>query len=620
MRFCAVAALLTPCLGLFSPQVDPADEGLFAPKVDTEMGKIEGKTKGKVDLLKKSVDEFLGIPFAAPPVGDLRFKPPQPFNDSWAPKTRNAKSLGHMCTQIDVVANLHLGSEDCLYLNVFRPAGTKAGDDLPVFVWIYGGGYFIGDGHEFGMYDGQTLVSKHEYVIVTFNYRLSGLGFMALPELQSEDPDGTVGNYGVQDQRAALQWVQRNIKNFGGNPGKVTLAGESAGAFSVTYHTVAPASRGLFHAAIMESGTSHNNMFFQNKTQAFEFYDEWATILGCPKHEIAADRLHCLRNLKQADLVISFAQMAKDIIARITGGSLPQDIPDFASPLWPLMPFGPCIDGTDVGLPDVPYTLMEKGEFAKVPLIVGANKDGGGYFGMALPLLWGGLESDFKKTTEWFLPVQQDRDTAMELYSDSSFPSDRHRMNRFIRDVIFQCSDRDVATVWASHGVPVYLYVFSFDFTGLVQNKIGDAHAFELPFVWDNWDKIFGTLSLQGSKKSYQHMADIMGCTWASFITCQAPKCDKPPPNCKSTLKDVPAWPQFDGDNRYYMSLSGHSQISSVQSATPIYQSDEFPGDDRCDFFETANLDWQNIRESSAPMWLNSSRAYMASLSSQAMV
>lgn len=159
----------------------------------------------------------------------------------------------------------------------------------------------------------------------------------------------------------------------------------------------------------------------------------------------------------------------------------------------------------------------------------------------------------------------------------------------------------------------MFLYVFSFDFTGFVQNKIGDAHAFELPFVWDNWDKIFGTFSIQGSRKSYQHMADIMSCTWASFVSCQAPKCDTNPPKCDSALSDVPTWPQFDGDSRYYISLSAHSQISSVQTATPIYQSDEFPGDDRCDFFETANLDWQEIRDSSASMWLNSSRVYMAS-------
>jgi len=157
------------------------------------------------------------------------------------------------------------------------------------------------------------------------------------------------------------------------------------------------------------------------------------------------------------------------------------------------------------------------------------------------------------------------------------------------------------------------LYQFSFDFTGLEQRALGDAHAFELPFVWDNWDKIFGTLSIHGSRKSYQHMADVMSCTWASFINCQAPKCDKNPPNCKSALKDVPSWPQYDSDSRHYISLSGNSQIETVQSATPIYQSDEFPGDDRCDFLETANLDWQPIRDTSSAMWLNSSRVYMAS-------
>lgn len=574
------------------------------------MGQIEGKTDSS--LLAQNVDQFLGIPYAAPPVGDFRFRPPQPFAEAWAPDTRKTKSYGHMCPQLDIGSILELGDEDCLYLNVYRPSGTKAGANLPVFVWIYGGGYFIGDGHEFGLYDGTTNVRQHGYIIVTLNYRLSGHGFMALPELQEEDPDGTTGNYGVQDQRAALQWVQRNIKNFGGDPDRVTLAGESAGAFSVTYHTVAPASRGLFSAAIMESGTSHNSWFFQNKSQAFEFYSEWSTILGCPP--TLADRLQCLRRLNTRDLVISFAQMGKDIMARITGVPLPDDIPDFASPLWPLMPFGPVIDGTDVGLPDMPYTLMQKGEFAKVPLIIGANKDGGGYFGLALPLLWGGLKSDFKKTTEWFMPDQNDRDKAMEVYGDSSFPSDRQRMNRFMRDLTFDCSNRDVATLWASQGVPVYLYQFSFDFTGLEQSLLGDAHAFELPFVWNNWDKIFGTISIIGTRKSYQHMADIMSCTWASFINCQAPKCETDPPNCKA-LADVPAWPQYDSESRHYISLSGSSQIQTIQSATPIYQQDEFPGDDRCDFLETANLDWQPIRESASAMWLNSSRMYMASQS-----
>lgn len=306
--------------------------------------------------------------------------------------------------------------------------------------------------------------------------------------------------------------------------------------------------------------------------------------------------------------------MAKDIIARILPfAPLPKDIPDFASPLWPLMPFGPCIDGTDVGLPDVPYTLMQKGEFAKVPLIVGANKDGGGYFGLALPLLWGGLKSDFKKTTEWFLPDQKDRDTAMELYSDASFPSDRQRMNRFMRDVTFQCSDRDVAKIWSSHGVPVYLYIFSFDFTGFIENNLGDAHAFELPFVWKNYEKILGTLSIKGSAKGYEHMSDIMSCTWASFVNCQAPKCDQTPPGCDKIMPDVPDWPVFNADDMQYISLKTDSSIGTVQSATPIYQQDEFPGDDRCDFFETANLDWQPIRANSAAMWLNSTKTYKAS-------
>mmetsp|Transcript_13529 Transcript_13529/g.43881 ORF Transcript_13529/g.43881 Transcript_13529/m.43881 type:complete len:160 (+) Transcript_13529:296-775(+) len=157
---------------------------------------------------------------------------------------------------------------------------------------------------------------------------------------------------------------------------QVTIAGESAGAFSVWFHLVSPASKGLFHAAIMESGNSGSDWFFQNRSETFEFMGDFSKLLGCAQPS-GSERLGCLRALPVDRFVISASQMAKDVLARILKLKLPKDIPEFATPLWPLMPFGPAIDGASTGLPDVPLRLVERGAFHKVPLIVGANKDGG---------------------------------------------------------------------------------------------------------------------------------------------------------------------------------------------------------------------------------------------------
>jgi len=570
------------------------------PVVFTESGNIMGKTRNYKEP-KVPVDLFWGIPFAAPPIGVNRFKPPQPFTDHWAPATRDASHVlwDRICTQIDLAGNLHLGQEDCLYLNVARPSGTNSSSTIPVFVWIYGGGYFLGDGYEFGVYDAGTLVSAHEYVIVSMNYRLSGLGFYALPELMDESQ--TTGNYGVQDQRAALQWVQRNIKYFGGNPNQVTLAGESAGAFSTMWHLVSPPSRDLFHSAIMESGTTKVNWFFQNKTEAFEFYDDFSAILGCNLTK-GAERLACLRELPHHHFVLSFAQMIKDIGAKILNFPTPKDIPDFASPLWPLMPFGPVIDGSEAGLPDVPLTLVQQGSFNKVPLILGSNKDGGAYFGPIFELLWGGVQPNTQKLAEWILPKKEDQDRMVSLYGGMDFPSDVRRNDRVIRDIMFKCSDRALATAWSKFGLPTYLYSFSFDFgSGRIGRTLGDAHAFELPFVWKNYDKVLGDLA--GNVQDYSEISDVMSCTWASFINCHAPKCPSPPPNCNETIDRLVDWPQFSESARKFYSIKLPSSVGTIMPTSLFNTSDEFPGDDRCDFWDVADLDWRDVRERITSKW-----------------
>jgi para-nitrobenzyl esterase len=218
------------------------------PVVAVENGQVQGVTE------PTGIHVFRGIPFAAPPVGDLRWRPPQPAVD-WD-GTRSAGDFGAACMQAPVFGDMMFRSEgtseDCLYLNVWTP-DPSPDEPLPVLVYFYGGGFVAGAGDE-PRYDGESM-AREGIVAVTLNYRLGVFGFLAHPELTAESPDGASGNYGLMDQTAALRWVQANIAAFGGDPGRVTIAGESAGSSSVSAQMVSPLAEGLFSGAIGESGS-----------------------------------------------------------------------------------------------------------------------------------------------------------------------------------------------------------------------------------------------------------------------------------------------------------------------------------------------------------------------------
>ena len=225
---------------------------------------------------------FAGIPYAAPPVGALRWRPPQPVQP-WQ-GVRDASKYGPRCVQ-DKAHDPDFGrsvSEDCLTLNVWTPK-SRAADALPVMVWIHGGGFVNGSGD---IYDARWLVARGGIIVVTLNYRLGALGFLAHPALAA---DGDVGNYGLADQQAALRWVHDNIAGFGGDPGKVTIAGESAGAMSVCDHLVAPGSAGLFRAAVIQSGPCQAQA---DRTTAERASVDYAASVGCTDVQTAAA---CLR-------------------------------------------------------------------------------------------------------------------------------------------------------------------------------------------------------------------------------------------------------------------------------------------------------------------------------------
>ncbi len=240
--------ILPGAVSLFLALTITAAAALAADQVRTDSGIVEGITSST-----SKIRTFEGIPFAAPPVGNLRWQPPQPV----APWTgvRKANAFGARCMQghlfSDMVFRDSGPSEDCLYLNVWTPADS-ANAHLPVMVWIYGGGFQAGASSE-PRQDGENLAKKG-VIVVSLNYRLGLFGFFSHPELTKESPHHASGNYGLLDQAAALEWVHKNIAAFGGDPNNVTIFGESAGSMSVSALVAAPVARGLFNRAIGESG------------------------------------------------------------------------------------------------------------------------------------------------------------------------------------------------------------------------------------------------------------------------------------------------------------------------------------------------------------------------------
>jgi para-nitrobenzyl esterase len=314
-------------------------KGFAQVRVTTANGIVEGTMDTNT-----GVRTFKGLPFASPPVGDLRWQPPQPVKD-WQ-GTRKADQFGPRCMQrpifSDMVFRSNGMSEDCLYLNVWTPA-KSAKDKLPVLVYFYGGGFAAGDGSE-PRYEGASMARKG-IVALTVNYRLSVFGFFAHPELTSESAHHASGNYALLDQTAALRWVQRNIAAFGGDPKKVTIAGESAGSVSVSAQMGSPLSKNLIAGAIGESGSLLGTLSAVPLQEAEKNGVKFGSSIG-------ADSLAALR-----------AKSAEEILAATAKPGTP----------WP----SPTIDG--YFFPKSPFEIYAAGEQAHVPLLVGSNSEENSY-------------------------------------------------------------------------------------------------------------------------------------------------------------------------------------------------------------------------------------------------
>jgi para-nitrobenzyl esterase len=315
--------------------------------VSVENGKLKGASEGAITVFK-------GVPYAAPPVGDLRWEPPQPAA-SWS-GVRPATDFGHDCMQMPTrsaaAPRRTVASEDCLYLNVWVPEHRSG--KLPIMVWIHGGG-FVQGGTSPDIYDGAAF-GRHGIVFVSINYRLGRFGFFAFPELTRESETGQVGNYGYFDQLAALKWVKRNIAAFGGDPHQVTIAGESAGGGSVHALMTSPLTTGLFRASIVQSGGGRSLLSATGLHEGRNGQPsaEQIGVAFARSNGITGDGAEALKQLRALppEAIVNGLSMATMFTARSTYS-------------------GPMIDGTIVV--NEPQTLYQAGKFQHVPMIVGAN-------------------------------------------------------------------------------------------------------------------------------------------------------------------------------------------------------------------------------------------------------
>ena len=315
------------------------------PRVTIDTGILEGAADSVT-----GVDVFRGIPYAAPPVGALRWRPPRP-PAQWT-GVRDAKQLGHNCMQgqpyPDIDPYAAGVSEDCLYLNVWTSSLGSASPPRPVMVWIHGGGFFAGFGGE-ERHNGARLAQKGA-VIVTLNYRLGPFGFFAHPALAAESPHHAAGDYGLLDQIAALQWVRRNIARFGGDPARVTIFGESAGGMSVGSLIASPLAKGLFQRAILESGTGVG--------------------IGIARRDSAqAIGVQLAESLGVADTGAKVAARLRAVPADTVLAAAARLGPPGAPKFWPV------VDGWV--LPEPVDSALLRGTASRVPVIVGSNRDEG---------------------------------------------------------------------------------------------------------------------------------------------------------------------------------------------------------------------------------------------------
>jgi para-nitrobenzyl esterase len=478
--------------------------------VATAGGTVRGKAVA-------ATDEFLGIPYAAPPVGALRWQPPRPAAP-WH-GVRSATSYASHCPQSSSAFGEASTSEDCLYLNVFTPATGKA-RNLPVMVWVHGGSLLTGESND---YNPAELV-RDGVVVVTINYRLGALGFLADAALASRR-GGPSGNYGLMDQQAALRWVQSNIRGFGGAPGDVTLFGESAGGLSTLAQLASPGARGLFQRAIVESGTYQ---LTQQPLAAAEAAGKaFAAKAGCATNTAA-----CLRSAP---------------VSKVLANENP-------------VGYTPDVDGAVLTQPI--KTALARGQFNRVPVVIGTNHDEyrlfvAGYQFLGQRVTAANYQSMIASTLGVSAAIAG---KIAAQYPLSRYPSPPLALGAVGTDAIFACHALTAEESLARY-VPTYAYEFNDEnapelFLPPVGFPYGAAHASELPYLFSQTT----VARPVPFTKAQQQLAAAMKQDWTNLAKTGIP---------------AAGWPKFTGASQ---------QTLSLVPPTPQVETD-FAAQHRCAFW-----------------------------------
>ena len=474
-----------------------------------------GKVKGELETT--GILAFKGIPYAKPPVGKLRFKPPQPpepWSDTFkavmfgpvAPQTEN--QIGSATTQEQ--------SEDCLSLNVWTPMADNK--HRPVMVWIHGGGFTNGSGSD-EWYDGSTFSERGDVVVVTLNYRLGALGFLYLGGVGGPEYAKS-GNLGLLDQVAALKWVRDNIAAFGGDPDNVTIFGESAGSMSVCTLMGIPAARGLFHKAIAESGALNlvNNVnYASGVTRQFMSYAGVTDIAG-------------LLSLTTKQIIKAQSDLL-DREGRVG------------------TPLGPVIDGSV--LPEPPLHAIAKGSAAKVDFLTGTNLDEVRFWLIAVPL----LAVAPIQTAANYMPMLS---KALGAYTNAIAASYKARRPKatdgdvtmaIMTDVMFRVPQIRVVEAQSAEQPKTFMYLFTWP-SPVHDGILGSCHALELPFVFNHLHAT-NTVEFMGNNPP-QKLADMMQDTWIAFAKTGDPN-----------HKGMPYWPAYNTQTRATMILNANPSVKN---------------------------------------------------------
>lgn len=502
----------------------------------------------------ESAAQWLGIPFAAPPVGARRFLPPDVasvprWNDS---RTFDEFAPDCWATNGGMSYSPKGMSEDCLYLNVYAPRDRKEGENLPVLVYFYGGGWNMGSA-SFPVYNGAAIIGDGDQrvVIVTVSYRLAHFGFLAGEQLRHLTKTGGVGNMGLLDQRAAMDWARANAKAFSGDPNRITIWGESAGAASTSNHLVMPGSAGKFNAAIMDSGPFGTWIADPMAEQQVQF-DKIAREVGCDPNKTAEEVASCLQKVDASVLIKTHARPKHELGMRFTE-------------------FAPSIDGVEI--PEAPWIMAEKGKMHKVPVLCGSNINEGtllvGGGGAALPITKELTAEEYVTFVHKFFG-----DLAAEvlsLYPSKDYDSPWFAVTQIITDQAMACPVRRTAKYASLVGSPAFIYEFEHEIdVAKIDPYLGVFHGDDLVFAWVlRWFRLTYKdpvppvpIPLTPDERQLQIATSSY---WVSFAA-----------NHNPNSGSLPHWPVANGTAQPRMALQVASGLRSIPDWRPKF----------CDFWD----------------------------------